>query len=115
MRDCFHFKDRGPLDMRCNLVYKITCSCGKKYIGHTKRNVYLRMEEHSKTSGQNVTAVGRHISEHPDHTVNIDDPDILGYSRYKFKREIKEALFIQDQAPELNIQAETRRLLLFSV
>ena len=63
-----------------NCVYHIKCSCGASYVGHTERNVYLRMAENSKTSGVNLSTVGRHLSENPDHTVDFEPPDVLGYS-----------------------------------
>ena len=100
--------------MRSNLIYKISCSCGKKYIGQTGRNLYTRMDEHSKTDGASLTAVGEHISENPDHSVNLANPDVLGYSPYFWKRLFKESLFIQSERPELNVQRETKKLFLFN-
>ena len=115
VKDCFHFKDRTPDYLRSNCVYHITCSCGMSYVGQTERNIKIRMDEHSKTSGANLSAVGRHLSENPDHTVDFGEPKVLGYCTYKRKRLIKESLFIQELNPELNIQAETKRLFLFNV
>ena len=58
-------KDKILLDMRANVIYKITCSCGEMYIGETRRNIYTRMAEHAKTSGTNITAVGQHLADNP--------------------------------------------------
>ena len=84
----FHIKGKIPLDMRANVIYKITCSCGQMYIGETRRNVYTRMAEHAKTSGTNITAVGQHLADNPGHSANTANPDVLASSRYNFKRKI---------------------------
>ena len=50
-----------------------------------------------------------------DHTVDFDNPDILGYCTNTYKRRIKEALFIKDFDPQLNVQTETKKLFVFNV
>ena len=115
VRSCFRIKDKLPIKFKSNCVYKIKCSCGHTYIGHTARNVYLRMEDHSKITGSLLTSVGQHLAENPDHTVDFNNPEILGCSPYVQKRLIKEALYIQTHNPELNIQTETKKLYLFNV
>ena len=115
IKDAFNFKDKTNVLMKSNAVYKLSCSCGATYIGHTERNLYHRMEEHSKTTGSKLSAVGEHLKDNPDHAVNFDEPEILAYSPYWYKRVILEALHIQAQQPSLNIQRETRDLYLFSI
>lgn len=115
LRDCFKFKDRTPNYLASNCVYKLNCSCGLSYVGQTERNIYLRMEEHSKTQGSGLSAVGHHLADNPDHTVDFQNPEILGHSTNIYKRLVKEALFIQQHNPELNVQSETRKLYLFNV
>ena len=111
----FQIKDKLPLKFRSNCIYKLKCSCGKCYVGHTARNVYLRMEDHAKITCSLLTAVGQHLLENPEHTIEIENPEILGYSPYFSKRIIKEALYIQNHNPALNVQTETKKLLLFNV
>ena len=115
LRHYFQLKDKLPLKFRSNCIYKLKCSCGKCYIGHTTRNAYLRMEDHAKITGSLLTAVGQHLLENPEHTVDFENPEILGYSPYFNKRIIKEALYIQSHNPALNIQTETKKLILFNV
>ena len=107
----FHIKDKIPLDMRANVIYKITCFCGQMYIGETRRNVYTRMAVHAKTSGTNISAVGQHLVDNPGHSANSANPDVLASSRFKIKCKIKEALFIQSIKPELNTQVEHKYLI----
>ena len=37
LENMFKFKDRQPKHLQNGVVYKITCSCGKMYIGETGR------------------------------------------------------------------------------
>jgi len=115
IKDSFKVKDKINVLMKSNAVYKLSCSCGASYIGHTERNLHHRMVEHSKTTGSKLSAVGEHLKDNPDHVVNFDEPEILAYSPYWYKRVILEALHIQSQQPSLNVQRETRDLYLFSI
>ena len=111
----FNFKDKGPLLMRSNVVYNLKCSCGAEYVGETERNLIDRMEEHSKTSGAGLTAVGEHLKNNPDHTVDFQTPRVLGSSPYHSKLLIKEALYIQQVKPVLNEQVFSKKLFIFNV
>ena len=111
----FRIKDKILLDMRANVICKITCSCGQMYIGETRRNIYTRMAEHTRTSGINITAAGQHLADNPGHSANTANPDVLASSRYNLKRKIKEALFIQSINPALNTQVEHKKLFLFNI
>ena len=39
-------KDPRPIEKQANVVYKIPCTCGKVYIGETKRRLGTRLKEH---------------------------------------------------------------------
>ena len=39
-------KDALPMEKQANIVYRIPCSCGKAYIGETKRRLETRLKEH---------------------------------------------------------------------
>ena len=58
LENMFKFKDRQSKHLQNGVVYKITCSCGKMYIGETGRYLKTRISEHMKTSGTNITEVG---------------------------------------------------------
>ena len=113
--DRFSFKDKGPLLMRSNVVYHLTCSCGEQYIGETERNLVDRMEEHARTEGSGLSAVGEHLRANPDHTVDFQSPKVLGTSPYHHKLLIKEALYIQQHQPSLNSQVWSKKLYVFNV
>ena len=47
----FRFKDKIPLCLRCNIVYKFTCGrCNATYYGETCRHFKVRVGEHSGIS-----------------------------------------------------------------
>ena len=115
LQNIFKFKDMGPHMMRSNVVYLVTCNCGATYIGETERNLCVRMKEHAKTEGSALTAVGQHLADNPDHVVNTHQPFVLGAARYHHQLLIKEALYIQEYKPDLNIQVEARKLHVFNV
>ena len=115
LENIFKFKDNGPQLMRNNVVYKLDCSCGASYIGQTERNLYSRMDEHAKVVGSSISTVGQHLVDNPGHTVDVKNPAILGWSPYKHKLLLKEALYIQEHQPSLNVQVEAKKLLIFNV
>ena len=78
-------------------------------------SVIDRMEEHARTSGSGLSAVGEHLKANPDHTVDFQSPDILGASPYRSKLLIKEALYIQQYQPSLNEQVFSKKLFIFNV
>ena len=39
-------KDPLPIDKQSNVVYEVPCTCGKVYIGETKRRLGTRIKEH---------------------------------------------------------------------
>ena len=45
-RQLTRVKDVDPLLSRAGVVYKIPCSCGKEYIGETKRALGTHLKEH---------------------------------------------------------------------
>ena len=69
----FKFKDRQPKHLQNGVVYKITCSCGKMYIGETGRCLKTRISEHMKTSGTNITEVGQHLADNPTCSMSFED------------------------------------------
>ncbi len=58
--DCFTaHRGRQHASKRKNCVYCTVCSCGKKYIGETNRNLKVRMKEHLQQSSN--TAFSAHL------------------------------------------------------
>ena len=68
---------------------------GRKYVGETCRNVKVRFDEHVKTSGTNLTEVGKHLLDSPSCKISFEDCKVLGYESYTYRRKLKESLFIQ--------------------
>ena len=94
LENMFKFKDRQPKHLQNGVVYKITCSCGKMYIGETGRCLKTRISEHMKTSGTNITEVGQHLADNPTCSMSFEDVQVLAYENKIRKRRILESLYI---------------------
>lgn len=86
---------RDPLSS-CG-VYRVPCSCGKVYIGTTKRSVRTRLKEHMRHCrlGQSEkSAIAEHASLNADHSIQFGDTQILSSTRRYFARLNREAIEI---------------------
>ena len=117
LNQMFGFKDRQPKHLKHDLVYRIDCSCGRRYIGETCRALKTRFDEHMKTSGTGMTEVGKHLHSNPNCQITFDDCRILTYESSTYKRKIKESLYIQqyDDGNLLNDKMSSVPLFLFSL
>ena len=69
-------KDKYPLHMKTNLIYKFTCPhCQAQYIGKTERNLVTRCGEHAKipVSGEspNTSAIFAHLNACPQFVSSV--------------------------------------------
>ena len=48
-------KDPLPAEKQSNVVYEVPCTCGKVYIGETKRRLGTRLKEHKDTCANSLT------------------------------------------------------------
>ena len=117
LNQMFTFKDRQPKHLKSNLVYEISCSCGRRYVGETCRALKTRFEEHMKTSGSGMTEVGKHLSSSPACKITFDDCRVLTYESNQYRRKLKESLFIQqfDDGTLINDKLASVPLFLFSL
>ncbi|XP_046971608.1 uncharacterized protein LOC124538562 [Vanessa cardui] len=81
-------KDSFPLEKPG--VYKIDCSCGKSYVGQTKRTVSCRINEHIKAVKNNDTkksAIAEHLLEAgSNHWIEFHNTQILSTERHYIPR-----------------------------
>jgi len=112
LKNSFRTKEGQALLHRYNVVYRLKCSCGASYIGHTRRNLRLRLQEHSTSLDSEVC---KHLQSHPDHRVDFLNPEILGGDENAQRLRILESLFIQEFKPELNIDGSSIPLCLFNI
>ena len=112
----FRYKDRQTLLHSSEVVHKLKCSCGQSYIGQTKRNLKISINDHmSKNSTNNETDVSQHLKNNPDHTMNFHSPEILAHRNNIRKLRIKETLPIQNLQPQLNIDDSSNPIYLFNI
>ena len=84
-------------------------SCGEVYIGETKRNVTIRINEHGKWNGDSEPS--KHLTKFPTHTFKwsiLSTGSIITRTRKSL-----EASFIALLKPNLNDQALSNELSLF--
>ena len=78
-------------------VYKIKCEeCEATYVGETERSLKSRFNEHWRPSFT-TSEVSKHIHiEHPEHSVELGNTEILTTESRWFERGVKEAIYIYE-------------------
>ena len=94
-------------------VYRNPCSCGKVYIGTTKRSINTRIGEHRrhcnlKQAGK--SSVAEHVNNNPDHTILFDQAVTLSTTQHYFTRLYREAIEIQKHPFNINKQEDSVQL-----
>ena len=90
-------KDPLPTEKQSNVVYEVPCTCGKVYIGETKRRLETRLKEHKDASAKSLTdrsAIAKHAHAN-DHPINWAGTRILQRASRNMELVMKEALSIR--------------------
>ena len=87
-------KDQDPLEKKSNVVYQVPCSCGRVYIGETKRALETRIKEHKAATRRGELAIAEHAWNH-HHQVEWDEIKALDEAANNTTLLIKEALHIR--------------------
>ena len=90
-------KDPLPITKQSNVVYEVPCTCGKVYIGETKRRLETRLKEH-KDACIKCLADKSAIAEHAwtnDHPINWTETRVLQRASRTMELVLKEALSIR--------------------
>lgn len=113
----FGFKDKQPKSLKHNVVYRITCSCLRKYYGECCRPLKIRFNEHLKTTGSCVSEVAKHLASSPGCHITFDNCEVLTHEPNNFRRKPKESLYIQenDDGTLLNDNLKSVPLFLFNL
>ena len=84
-------KFRQPLDLQCNVVYKIPCAdCSWSYVGETGRCFKTRRKEHQQNL-KNYTR-GSNIANHAwqnNHTIDFDGATVIDKGNYRIRRTLE--------------------------
>ena len=105
----FRFKDRVPVLLRSNIVYKFNCGqCTATYYGETRRHLKTRVAEHRGLSAR----TGQPLSQPPhssirDHAVtaghDIKPSDFsIAFSTSRQNLHVSESILIHANRPSLN-------------
>ena len=90
-------KDHLPIDKQSNVVYEVPCTCGKVYIGETKRRLGTRIKEHKDACVKCLTDKSA-IAEHAwtnDHPINWAGTKVLQRASRTMELVLKESLSIR--------------------
>ncbi|KAI5636520.1 hypothetical protein NE865_10765 [Phthorimaea operculella] len=87
-------------------VYKVQCSCGKSYIGQTKRSISERVKEHIaavKNRQTHKSAIAEHLlSSGANHWIELHAPKVLSVERHYYSRVVREAIEIKKNPNNFN-------------
>ena len=115
LKRLFTFKERQNKLHRSSVVYRITCSCKSTHIGQTSRNLITRLKNHDPNSpNRQDTDVSKHLTDNPDHKIELDKTEIMAQTNQWRKLLITETLLIQKQNPNLNVDRTSIPLYLFN-
>jgi hypothetical protein len=96
---------KDPIDHRQGKgIYKVSCSCGKCYIGETGRSFQVRIKEHEadiRNERTRTSALAEH-SLKTKHHVCLEDTKILAKEDHYYKRRLREALEIIKHPNNMN-------------
>ena len=77
-------KDLLPMEKKAKVVYQIPCSCGKSYIGETRRRLETRLREHQeacrKGTLEKSAVVELGCKEH--HAIKWDETTVVDMTRH---------------------------------
>jgi hypothetical protein len=96
---------KDPTDNRQEKgIYKVSCSCGKCYIGETGRSFQVRIKEHEadiRKERTRTSALAEH-SHKTKHHVCLEDTKILAKEGHYYKRRLREAIEIIKHPNNMN-------------
>lgn len=105
-----NLKDKTPLELQSNVIYKAECQCGINYIGQTKQNLRNRVNQHKndakRKESENQSALSQHIRE-TQHQINLEDFKVLDSENNLNKRRVLEMIRIKQTPNTINRQTET--------
>ena len=84
-------KFRQPLDLQCNVVYKIPCAdCSWCYVGETGRCFKTRRKEHQRnlknyTRGSNIA----NHAWHNNHSIDFDGATVIDKGNHRVRRTLE--------------------------
>ena len=94
---------------KVKVVYQIPCSCGKSYIGETRRSLETRMSEHKEACLKGTlekSAVAEHAwKDH--HTIKWEETTVVDMARHPRKLLLKETIHIQITPAEECLNSDT--------
>lgn len=92
-----HTKPINTIQNTKNVIYKIPCSCGRLYIGQTKRPMQVRATEHKRNIQNHQTrnsTLAEHFWSDGIHDFDFTNMQTITREAHTNRRQIKESAFI---------------------
>jgi hypothetical protein len=110
IKSLFRFKDKLPIELHANIIYKFTCeTCKSFYIGSSTKQFKIRYSQHLGTSfrtGRPLTTPNhsspRIHCEKEQHPFSKNNFTIIDYATSVSELRLLESLYIFKQRPPLN-------------
>ena len=105
IKNYFSYKTKTPFNLNSFLVYKFVCAgCGSSYIGETTRHIKTRIGGHVKKDKNSHIYKHLHSKEECFNALTNNCFNILDRATNRYNLNIKEALHIKWENPNLNAQ-----------
>ena len=96
--------------LKSYVVYRFVCpGCNARYIGETTRHLTTRIKEHFSSKSSHIY---QHLNKYPSCKTNCDENcfKVIDEARTEFSLKLKEAMYIEWEKPNLNIQLKNVQL-----
>ena len=115
LEQVFNHKEKQPLLLRSNIVYRVKCSCGSCCIGQTRRKIKSRLEEHNpETKFSYKTDVAKRLQDNPEHTIDFEHPEVLASASNLKELLITETILNQQHRGDINVNDSSLPLYVFN-
>ncbi|KAJ8963458.1 hypothetical protein NQ318_018940 [Aromia moschata] len=86
-------------------VYELKCTCGKSYIGQTRRSIQCRIKEHqrhTRLGNTDKSAIAEHVHTNENHKIDYENIRALDKTTRYYPRIIRESLEIMKNNNNFN-------------
>jgi hypothetical protein len=110
LQSFFRFKDKLPLELHANIIYKFSCeTCKSFYLGSSTKQFKIRYSQHLGTSFRTGRPLAtpsysapRNHCENKHHPFSKDNFTIIDHATNIHELRLLESLYIFKQRPPLN-------------
>ncbi len=98
------YKDKYHISKACFSVYSLACQCGTRYVGESRRNLKIRVNEHKQRTSKSALSLHVHEDREEqdgDHQIQEDSATVITQERNLRKCRFIESACIKVKAARL--------------